>query len=698
MSSKEQPHKNDKTSLKQPSLKPPANELKPVAQQQTHIATIIQRATMDPQSLTPDDLQQLHRTIGHQAVSRLFAQDSLPSKAMVAPTAAFGNNPPTTVAQRQPDEDEDLLQGKMAFVQRQEELQGSLLNYGSINHRVGTDVIQLKRALREDEKEKLYELVKILEYFYEVRTHSRSVPLRLPPDFYSRVDERYDQIVGMLEHKNVEDDFDVNEVVEQVRQLDVAMNQAKGLATGDRAATERGIDRPPSRRTQYHPENAKTEAMETAERTNQELEALTNFEKNLRILRSKPGTYFYVYGQSAMGQGDTAFIVRTVAMLKSLGLKAMGVKKQNAAHDVSTSFDTSATFITPKVMFQHAKPGDFMIEGPLSDPIPAKEGSHNTLLESLEEHFKTNAEQIFNLRLYEYGTLTYRGGQEVQQPRKSNVIHHAGDPKHAFMGMGHGEMGAFYNANETRKQIPLETALESAKGNKTALEIQKILETTPDANIYIGYANSSEVAIQWASAVEKSVGESGGFNIIIGVFGGRRFKDTRFEINKSTGLKFLFEEKKGFRAEKDKEIEPRTKPNCSMIITNNIPSQVMNALQQRAMPFTLSTGNYSLSEAIENGQLPIYETLDFNAGVQEALVWQIENATKKLALPPYLVEAVKTLIKASPESLSKLTREIKIVVEHPQEIRLITQVIKANTDIKEALVARLAFQMSGGRM
>jgi hypothetical protein len=72
MSSKEQTH-NDRTSSKQRPPKPASENLDTLAQQQPHPATIIQRASRDPSSLTPRDVLQLQRTIGNQAVNRLLA-------------------------------------------------------------------------------------------------------------------------------------------------------------------------------------------------------------------------------------------------------------------------------------------------------------------------------------------------------------------------------------------------------------------------------------------------------------------------------------------------------------------------------------------------------------------------------------------------------------------------------------------------
>jgi hypothetical protein len=68
VASKEQTHSNDKASPKQRLPKPATESLDVLAQQQTHPATIIQRARRDPRSLTPRDVLQLQRTIGNQAV------------------------------------------------------------------------------------------------------------------------------------------------------------------------------------------------------------------------------------------------------------------------------------------------------------------------------------------------------------------------------------------------------------------------------------------------------------------------------------------------------------------------------------------------------------------------------------------------------------------------------------------------------
>lgn len=74
MSSKERAHSNDKASLKQRSSKPTTKNLGILAQQQTHPATLIQRAELDPSLLTPRDVLQLQRTFGNRAVGKLLSE------------------------------------------------------------------------------------------------------------------------------------------------------------------------------------------------------------------------------------------------------------------------------------------------------------------------------------------------------------------------------------------------------------------------------------------------------------------------------------------------------------------------------------------------------------------------------------------------------------------------------------------------
>ncbi len=73
MSSKEQKHGNEKVNSKQRSPKPTTENLDILAKQQTHPATLIQRAKFDPRSLTPRDVVQLQHTLGNQAVGKLLS-------------------------------------------------------------------------------------------------------------------------------------------------------------------------------------------------------------------------------------------------------------------------------------------------------------------------------------------------------------------------------------------------------------------------------------------------------------------------------------------------------------------------------------------------------------------------------------------------------------------------------------------------
>jgi len=61
----QQPKKTDNTSQKQTTL--------PKQFPTSHPAAIIQRARINPKSLTPADILQLQRTIGNRAVGRLLS-------------------------------------------------------------------------------------------------------------------------------------------------------------------------------------------------------------------------------------------------------------------------------------------------------------------------------------------------------------------------------------------------------------------------------------------------------------------------------------------------------------------------------------------------------------------------------------------------------------------------------------------------
>lgn len=105
-----------------------SRESKPTFQKQTalasqnsisHPASIIQRARINPKSLTSADVLQLQRTIGNRAVGRLLSEIRNTSKVQQAPI------------QRQKLEEEEPLQGKFETIQRlkpeeEEPLQGKM--------------------------------------------------------------------------------------------------------------------------------------------------------------------------------------------------------------------------------------------------------------------------------------------------------------------------------------------------------------------------------------------------------------------------------------------------------------------------------------------------------------------------------------------------------------------------------------------
>lgn len=527
----------------------------------------------------------------------------------------------------------------------------------------------------------------MLEHFDDVLTHSSSIPPRLAREFFALF-ERAETVANAIHDSGeVDDDAVIDHLTRMCAELAEMMNRAKEVAARDREATAPGAFRPPARRTQHHPSNAMTAAMERAQSVTEHLGG-SHFEHNLEILKSHKGATFYVIGKSAMGQGDTAFIVRTVNLLKSMGLHAVGVKSEVEAHSPGSSFSKSAVFIAPAAMVELARSGDFIIEGPLSDPADMHDPAVTTTMQTMKG-FTVDPRTINNLRLYEYGTLTYRGGIEVRTPHKANVVHHAADPGHAFMGMGHGEMGAFYNSASTRSEVPLLKALElNLEGSHTCAMLYGMLESAPDAHIFIGYANKYAAVKSWASAVYAVLTKRGTKGIVVGVYGGSN-PSGKFEIAGTNHALIL---------DRQKEVGPKGKvsgasglpSNATIVMTNSVPAMVMGALQKRAQPFTLSTGNYSLSEAVENGHMASYEALDFNAGVSTAYIAQIQHAVAKLALPRELGEAIIQIAESGQDRLPRLTAQIELVLDHPHEVKLVMDVIKANTDIKHNLVARLA--------
>lgn len=74
MTSKGQAHRSEKADARQRPLKPAHVKPDRAVQPQNHPALIIQRARLDPASLSANDVGQLQRTLGNQSVRRLMAQ------------------------------------------------------------------------------------------------------------------------------------------------------------------------------------------------------------------------------------------------------------------------------------------------------------------------------------------------------------------------------------------------------------------------------------------------------------------------------------------------------------------------------------------------------------------------------------------------------------------------------------------------
>ncbi|TWA70378.1 hypothetical protein FBZ85_12455 [Azospirillum brasilense] len=463
-----------------------------------------------------------------------------------------------------------------------------------------------------------------------------------------------------------------------------------------RQAIKPGRFRPPAL-LPNRPPTKTTEAKEAAQALNERLAHDSSYEENLALLRSDTGMTFYVMGFSAMGQGDTAFIVRTVGLLQGLGLKATGVKEENSAFSPGTSFNANR-FMTSETMLEKIKPGDFVIEGPLSDPVMLKGTSLPTQVDVMR---KTNLklEEVRNLRLYEYGTLDYRGGQLVQSERqngttpasKMNVVNFANNPHHAFMGMGHGEIGAFYNSRSRSGPVDLPAVLKTfAETSRTTSEILRLIDGNPA--IYIGYANTVPSVQGWVTAVSAHVARTGGPALIIGLYGATKIAKP-FQMDRSDAL-FVNDRIPNSEGKTGQltTLTAKVKSSSTVIISDSVPAPVMNALQRQAKPLTLATGNYSLSEAIENGHFPIYERLIFNAGVEIAFDGQVDHALTELNLKETdFGGAIKQLVGVQPESLNRTKVDaIGIVLDHPDDVRMLMAVIEANTDITPGLVARLA--------
>ncbi|MGV2287302.1 DUF4157 domain-containing protein [Trinickia sp. YCB016] len=575
----------------------------------------------------------------------------------------------------------------------------------------GSGVVQRVREVKDTEWERLDFIYEALDHYEDVLSYSSSIPPRLPPEFFPLYDEAERIYQTIYTSGEVENDETVSALERMVTALDEMMNAAKRRAAIDRAAQERAAYRPPSKTSRFMSDDLKTAAMERAEKLNAGMNAMPEFQRNLAVLRSNRDATFFVIGKSAMGQGDTAFVVRAVTMLSNLGLRAIGVKQEKDAYSGGTSFAKSIPFITPEQMRKHAKPGDFIIEGPLSDPVlpppepkteskaskasssssPSPSSSITTTFDAMAG-FTADKRTLRNLRLYEYGTLTYRGGQAVRAPHdKSNVVHHSGKLHHGFMGMGHGEMGAFYNASDTRISKPLNEVLAAFAETSLASKILLgLLAKHADAEIYIGYANQRTSVKSWVSTVSAIAAGRETFSIVIGLYG--ELKPAASGPIPQAEATWVWSKGEAFSGEKQRaETIPNKDSRVAVVIADGVPAPVMNALQKRAMPFTLSTGNYSLSEAVENRHFPIYETLDFNAGVQSAFQFQVLHALTKLGLEETdFGRAAIALTKAGPDSLPRMKAQIATVLAHPYEIRLVMGVIRANTDIKENFIARLA--------
>lgn len=74
MSAKEQAHDKDKENAKRKHLKPAADNMNVIAQQQPTSVMVIRKSRHDSNALNANDVQQLQGTLGNQMVSRLLAQ------------------------------------------------------------------------------------------------------------------------------------------------------------------------------------------------------------------------------------------------------------------------------------------------------------------------------------------------------------------------------------------------------------------------------------------------------------------------------------------------------------------------------------------------------------------------------------------------------------------------------------------------
>jgi len=122
--------------------------------QVSHPASIIQRARIDPKSLTTADVLQLQRTIGNRAVGRLLSEIRNSSKVQQVPIqrqevpeeekeplqGMFGKEPeeetcPSCVQRQEKPEEEEPLQGKFETIQRLEPEEEEKLQMKSVVQR-----------------------------------------------------------------------------------------------------------------------------------------------------------------------------------------------------------------------------------------------------------------------------------------------------------------------------------------------------------------------------------------------------------------------------------------------------------------------------------------------------------------------------------------------------------------------------------
>ncbi len=126
----EQSRKPDSTFQKQATPVSPSHE--------SNTASIIQRARTNPKSMTSADVMQLQRSIGNRAVGKLLSGLGNPSTTQQAPVQR----------EESPEEEEELLQGKMIeTIQREESPEEEELLQGKM-----VETIQREEIPEEEEE------------------------------------------------------------------------------------------------------------------------------------------------------------------------------------------------------------------------------------------------------------------------------------------------------------------------------------------------------------------------------------------------------------------------------------------------------------------------------------------------------------------------------------------------------------------